>query len=543
MMFNDLVKECQEKYSRLKNIRANFEKDWEDIATYIIPDRMGFSGTISPGSKTRRQMLDGIGEWSSNQLINFVHGATTNPASVWFRMSCYDEKLANKEANKQYLEYATNHLYSIFNNPKKKFYDNSHELYSDMIPFGTGLMYLENIPGNGLSFRSRFLKECYIDENYDNIVDTVCREFTYTLQQIVQKFGRNVLTTELDQVYEKQPSREFTVLHCIFPREDREYGSLLQTNKPYASIHLLQDSGIILSNSGFDRFPVIAARWTKRSNEVYGRGPGSVAIASVRMLQGMKGTTLKGGQKMVDPPLQAPDNTFLSPMNLTPGFVNYYNPIMGSDGAKQIITNSRPDFGIELIKEEKEAIKQAFFVDRISDQKNPNVEQTRTEYVGNQNQNLMFMAPQLGRIQSEYLGPLIEQTYFIEVSSGRLDPPPDDLKGKDILIQYKGPLAKAQQLARLNDVTGAIQTLVPLSSAFPEVMDPIDPDKLVNWVFQAYDTPPSVIKPEQEVKKLREQRKQQMEMQAQLEQAKLGSESVRNVAQLMPKGSGQRAIN
>jgi hypothetical protein len=539
-MYNNAAHYCQTRYNELKTDRCNFDDMWEDIARFIIPHRGGFNTKITQGSRNRKHILDSTGSWAADQLTNFLYGALTNPGTNWFGLGTYAADVARREDVRQYLDYCTNHILAIFNNPRKKFYDHSHEIYSDIVPFGTGVMFLEDRPGQGLSFRSRFLSECYFDEDYDGNIDVMARHFQMSLRQLAQQFGADNLPEDMQRALHKDGARKFDVLHSIYPNEDGGYS---KTKMPYVSKYILLEKSYELKDGGFRRFPVLAPRWSKRSDEIYGRGPGSMALAEVRMIQKMKETTLKGGQKMVDPPLQVPDSSFLSPLNLTPGAINYYNPIYDNDGAKQIITNARPDFGRDLMNDEKEAILRSFYADKLASQKGANVEQTRTEFLGDQSERLMLMAPQLGRLHTEYLGPLVEQTFLVERFAGRLPDPPEALQGQALMVQYKSPLAKAQQMQRLQGVTGAVNDIVPLSQVFPEIMDSINPDGLSEWVFFSHDTPTNVLRPKDEVAKIREDRQKQAEMQQQLAMAEQGSKAAANVAKLQPKQGPQRVVS
>ena len=542
-MYGETVAQyCKRRHSEMKSDRSNFEDLWEDIARFLIPNRGDFNTKNQPGIRRHRHILDSTGTWAAEQLSNFLYGALTNPASHWFALGVYNPELMRREDVRRYLSLATAHMYSIFNNPRKKFYDHSHEVYNDIVPFGTGILFMEDRPGAGMSFRARALREVFLDEDYDGNVDVASREFDLTVRQLAQQFGEDALPDDIRRIVNKEAHRKFTVLHCIYPKDTTDLADMSRSNRmPYASIYSLMEKEHKLREGGFRRFPVLAPRWTKRSDEIYGRGPGSIALAEVRMLQKMKETTLKGGQKVVDPPLQVPDNTFLSPLNLTPGAVNYYNPIFDGDGAKPIITDSRPDFGVDLMDREKEAILRAFYADKLSSNKNPNVEQTRAEFLGDQNERLLLMAPQLGRMHTEYIGPLIEQTYFVERVTNRLPEPPEVLRGQPLVVQYKSPLARAQQLQRLQAVTGAVNDIVPMAQVFPEMLDSVDPDGLSQWIFMSHDTPAEVLRPEDEVARRREERKQQQEMQARLEQAEMGSKAVANVSKAMPQGGGRVA--
>lgn len=528
----ELIKYLDTTLSDLKRRRTNHEWQWQDVAKFICPERGDFITHTTPGTPRRKYMLDSTAEWASDQLTSFLYGSLNNPASQWFELSTYDKRLLQSFNVRQYLQYATSHIYSVINQRQRKFYDNAHQLYSDVVPFGTGVQFLEDRPGIGLSFRTRFLGECFIDEDYDGNVDVCYREFELTVRQVAQQFGTEAFNDNLNRLLEHEPSRRIKCVQAIFPRDTDHVKELTpKVNRPYASIYWLCEYKTVVRESGFSRFPILAPRWQVLSGNVYGRGPGIKALAESRMIQQMKITTLKGGQKTVDPPIKAPDRSFMAPLSMTPGAVNFYNPLAAGD-VGPIQTNARPDYGIELMQLEQEAIKRNFYVDKLQDQKNPNVEQTRTEFTGNEAARLVQMAPQLGRMHTEYTGPVIEQVYFIEQRTGRMLPPPEELQNQPLLVQYVSPLAKAQQLQQLNNVTGAVQQLSQLAPVAPEVMDGIDPAAFGQWVFMTYNTPTDVLRSPEQIDQIREQRQQAQQLQQTMEAADKGSKALSNVAKI-----------
>lgn len=528
----ELIKHLDMTFSDLKRHRVNHEWQWQDVAKFICPERGDFIVQNTPGTPRRKHMLDSTAEWASDNLVSFLYGSLNNPASRWFELNTYDKTLLQNYNVRAYLQYATSYLYSIINQRQRKFYDNVHQLYSDIVPFGTGVQFLEDRPGIGLSFRTRFLGECFIDEDYDGTVDVCYRCFDLTVRQVAQQFGTDYFDTKLEGLLEKEPQRKVKVVHAIFPRDSDHIKEITPgINRPYASIYWIQEYKCIVRESGFSRFPVLAPRWQVLSGNVYGRGPGIKALAESRMIQQMKITTLKGGQKTVDPPIKAPDRSFMAPLNMTPGAVNFYNPLAAGD-VGPIQTNSRPDYGIELMQLEQEAIKRNFYVDKLQDQKNPNVEQTGREFAGNEAARLVQLSPQLGRMHSEYIGPVLEQIYFVEQRTGRMAPPPEELRNQPLMVQYISPLAKAQQLQELNNVRGAVQEVAQLAPVSPEVMDGIDPAAFGQWVFMTYNTPTDILRSPEEIQQIREQRQQAQEMQQTLEAAEKGSNALSNVASI-----------
>mgnify|MGYP003306561990 CR=1 FL=1 len=88
-------------------------------------------------------------------------------------------------------------------------------------------------------------------------------------------------------------------------------------NKPWRSVYFEENvaNGNLLSESGFDDFPVMAPRWTVTgSGAVYGRGPGAKALSSSKALQRLQlrlGTLV---DYLSDPPVTYPQQ-FKSQLN------------------------------------------------------------------------------------------------------------------------------------------------------------------------------------------------------------------------------------
>ncbi|KAK6697283.1 hypothetical protein SNK04_014201 [Fusarium graminearum] len=61
-----------------------------------------------------------------------------------------------------------------------------------------------------------------------------------------------------------------------------------------------------------------------------------------------------------------------------------------------------------------------------------------------------LLGPIYGRLQAEYLRPLIERCFGIAYRAGILGEPPESLAGRDYSVRYVSPMARAQ---RLEEVT------------------------------------------------------------------------------------------
>jgi len=146
---------------------------------------------------------------------------------------------------------------------------------------------------------------------------------------------------------------------------------------------------------------------------------------------------------------------------------------------------------------------------------------TATEFLGFQEEYLRQMGPNLGRIQSQGLAPLIARRYDILAQAGQIDPPPPELENQPLQIEYTSPLAKMQKAgeakATLQYVTGMQQ--VAAATQDIGVMDNIDGDAVAAILHEAMGPPPSARRDPAAVAKLREQRAQLAAQREQLAQA------------------------
>ena len=135
---------------------------------------------------------------------------------------------------------------------------------------------------------------------------------------------------------------------------------------------------------------------------------------------------------------------------------------------------------------------------------------------------MRLLGPVLGRLQSELLQPLISRSFALLLRNGLLPAAPEQLQGQDIDIEYVSPLAKAQRLTDLQSMLRGFEVMMQVAEIAP-VMDYLDDDKLVQYLVEVTGIPARVIRSNEEVRRLREEKAEQeaaqQEMQQQMMQA------------------------
>jgi len=131
---------------------------------------------------------------------------------------------------------------------------------------------------------------------------------------------------------------------------------------------------------------------------------------------------------------------------------------------------------------------------------------TATEVLQRQEEKMRNIAPMTGRMQSEYLGPMVTRVYNIAFRRNMLPELPGDLTGAQIKIEYSSPVARAQKATQLQNVTRLLEAFVPLINIKPEIADKFNGDGYFDWAHDLLDAPTAVSTSKDEIKMIREKR-------------------------------------
>ncbi|HIK66487.1 MAG TPA: hypothetical protein EYF95_00790 [Flavobacteriales bacterium] len=528
------------RFEQLRTLRSNWEGVWNDITNYILPTRGDFTVTRAKGAPRHDLIYDGTGPWANEQLAAGLAGFLTSPTQRWFKLKMSDAKLNEQRSSREYLEKVESILYDhVFNSPHTNFTPQTHELYLDIGAFGTSVMLIED-QSKGINFQTFHLGNCYIAEGMDGKVNTVYRTYLMTARQIMEKY-EGVFSKEQVEVFKKKPYEEHECLHIVEPNDQFLPDSVKSTNKEYISVFIfLGSEKAILEESGYDVFPYVVPRWQKTAEETYGRGPGSTALPDIKMVNEMMKTIIKSGQKVTDPPLMVPDDGFLLPIRTTPAGINFYRS--GSqDRIEPLPVAGRLDIGFDLLKNRHEHIMRVFHID-IMRMKEDGPEMTATEVMSRQEEKMRNIAPMTGRMQVEFLAPMIRRTYHIANRQKIIPPIPDSLKGRGIDIEYSSPVARAQKATQLQNVTRLLEAFVPLINIKPEMADNFNGDEYFEWAHDLLDAPEVILEGKAKVQQIRQARMkaQEGEMQKQdMERAASGGVDVAKAQSLMQDASNQ----
>jgi hypothetical protein len=528
---NPLVSRLNTRYQTLKTQRSNWEQHWQQLADYMLPRKADIVKKRTQGDKRTDLIYDGTAIHAVELLSSSLHGMLTSPSTPWFSMRYRDPELQQNDAANEWLETCIDQMYQAFH--RSNFQQEIHELYYDLVVFGTGALYVES-EEDGLRFACRHIAEICISEDPSGRVDTIYRTFKLSARAIAMQFGEENVPARVTKDLKDNPYAEHELVHAVYPRDGKP-GSVAE-RKPIASVYYLKDGLHLLRESGFDEFPFMVPRFVKDSVSQYGRSPAMTALPDVKMLNKMSETTIKAAQKQIDPPLMAPDDGFTLPIRTTPGSLNFYRS--GTrDRLEPLQIAANNPLGLNMEEQRRNAIRQAFYVDQLLIGQGPTM--TATEVLQRNEEKMRLLGPVLGRLQAELLQPLISRSFALLLRAGLLPAAPEELQGQDIDIEYVSPLAKAQKQTDLQSMLRGFEIMMQMSEIAP-VMDYLDDDKLVQYLVEVTGMPARVIRSQTEVAVMREERaaaqQEQMQMQQQMQMLQAVGEAAPGVAKAQEAG-------
>jgi hypothetical protein len=503
-MANKLTpKQVKKKVESLKADRGTLDTHVQEIFDFMLPRKATVTTQQTPGAKRSVFVLDNTGMYCLELLAGQLHGLLTSPNGMWFELTTGVQAIDQRDDVRFWLQKTSRDIHNVLNN--SNFQTEVHELYIDEVSAGTACMYSEEDDRDVVRFSTKFFGEYYVDEDAQGRVNQIYRVWKWKAAQLVEEFGIDNVSKKVQKSYEKGDDHKFEVIHACYPK------SLVNPKDKagfeHVSQYLLAEEEFELRSEGYREFPYVVPRWSKGTGEKYGRSPAMVALPEVKTLNKMAETMLIGAQKVIDPPLQMPDDGFVLPIITTPGGINYYRP-GGNDKIEPIFNDTRIDFGYEAMKEKRTRIREAFFVDQLMLQQGPQM--TATEVLQRTEEKMRLLGPMLGRQQSEFLRPLIDRVFNIMMRRGiiKKDEIPQVLRGRKIDVKYSSMIAKSQRLQDGQNIMRTLQAATPFINLDASVADNINGDAALRVLGEVYGLPQQILRNEDDVKHIREQRAQ-----------------------------------
>jgi len=554
----------KQKMKSLEKRKELWLTHYQLLGEFINNRKQNFTEVNEPGAFLTRELFDNTAAHAAETAASSFLGSLW-PSAAQSMELIPARGLPDTEDNREYLRHVTEECISVMDDSRSGLAVALTEVMFDDVVFGTvGLgIFKTKSKKDPLPIRyvSWDVKSMLIDEDENKFIDTVYNKKSMTVRQLILEYGfENVSKTNQEKFNNGKETDKVIVVHAIEPRIEHSRTKFGNQSKPIASIHFEERGEKILRESGFDEMPVLVTRLRKAMGEVQGRSLGMAALPDIIELNVIWETLTVAAEKLADPPqaILADGDLGTTTIDTSAGAINVFNIASRTGVAKPVIDISTVgDIQPLTLMVEKltESITNHFLIDKLLDLNN----ETRMT-LGEANIRNELRGQSLGSVfarkKAELFNKLIERTVNILSEAGRLgvvsgsqeeqdliargiEPVviPDDVlerseRGEEVFkIKYISP---AERSTKAEEVQGNLATLNVLASVAPispEALDVIDLSSLIRRTAELTGASQEVINGLDIIEEMREVRAKQLAQQAEMQQAREGSETMRNMAQ------------
>ena len=517
---------------RVRQVKAMLDNrsvkysEWRSLAEFCAPSAGSFIPLEKPDQRriSRGKIYDPEAELCVNALVSGFESNITNKAMPWVLFKMADPDLNRFKPVKEWLEIVKNVTLEVF--LKSNIYSVFPKVYRDLGVFATGGMSIEDDLENNTLHAKHFPIGSYaLETNRWGRVDTFCREYKMTAIQMVAEFGREACSEQVKTAYDRgNYGTWFDVVWMVEPNRDAKPGALLSKDKAFQSTKWEPSNDTqLLSQKGYDENPCMFPRWDVEGEGSYGACcPGMVALGTVKSLQKRELKGLNALDKLVDPPYQGPPG--MERPSQIPGSITIV-PQGGMEFKPAYQINPHFQEMLESKNEAKQTIRKIFYSDLfLMLTNNQNRDKTAYEIAAMKDEQMAQLGPVSTRTNDELLDQVVERTFGVLMRAGMLPPPPPEMQGQMMAVEYITPMSQALKTVGITAIERLFQFAGGLIPMFPEVADKLNTDKAIDQYSERIGVPPDLVRDDKETASIRQGR-------AQIQQAQQAAATMQAAAQ------------
>lgn len=513
-MANLTADEVLKRFAVLENKRGRYEGAWDMCSDYVLP--------LFGNNQKAWKIFDSTAPLALGRFAAALKSVLTPSGRKWHGLTTGRPELDGDASVNKYLEDIRDILFNARLAPEANFENQIIEAYLSLGVYGTAVMLVTDLLGQGLQYRCVPLREVYLADNAAGQVDTVFRAYKLTARQALAEFGEALPENiKKDAEDSGHMDREFEFVHGVFPRRDFDPRRADAAHMPVASVVIAREARVMVRESGFRSMPYAVSRFNVAPGEVYGRSPAMEVMADIVQVNAMAKTILRAAEKMVNPPLLVAEDDVLSAFSLKAGSINYGG--LDHEGRPRVsplsIGGDLP-VGLEMLQSRQKVINEAFYI-TLFQILVETPRQTATEVVERAQEKAQLLAPVMGRQQSELLRPIINREVDILSAAGVIPLPPEELDQAEVHPKYETPMTAALEAGDAQAVVQVWQAVAAMAQASPAMLDIIDFDQAGRIVIRSFGAPASIRNDDEKIAGIRQARQEQEQQAALTRQAQM----------------------
>lgn len=536
--------DIRRRYETLKSERKTLENTFQQIEQYVVPYRGKFFRENTSEHEVdwrNTQLFDTTAIQACDTLASSMQGALTSPATIWFDFQFQNEDLNKHKESMVWLEQCARECFDALQ--ESNFNIEASEFYLDLCSFGTAIVSEEVVSEDewqGIDFQAIPVRDAFFEPDHKQQIQNFYRRLQWTAIQIVDKFGaKNVPKDILAKAEGSSATNDkIEIIFCIFKRPDvkppEDSGPIPPLKRPYGYKYVLhRDSTVLGKEGGYYEQPAFVARWRKVSGSMWGHSPAMICLPDILNANDLVDSTLEAAGKVVDPASLTTQRGLVSDLDLARGGLTVVRNI---GDLVPYETKARFDVGDGVLNRFQDSINRTFRVDQLQLKESPAMTATEVQVRYEMMQRLL--GPTLGRLQNDFLNPMVQRTFNILLRAGRLPEIPEEVAtlGGQLKVEYTGPLPRAQKMETVRSMQEWLAVIAEAGQLFPELNDLPDPDVFGRLSAKLMSVPSMVLRSQEEVAEKRDQREAAQQAAVEAQQAQMEGEAKRS------QGEGEQAM-
>lgn len=526
----------RDRLERMRSDRGQFYPEWQEISDYIQIRRGKYLMDQQRKNRRSKKVLNEAATFASRTLGAGMLAGVSSPSRPWLKLLTPDPKLNEFASAKRWLDISQRMLYRAFQ--ISNYYHVKQTAYRDMGDFGQGPIIIDEDFENAINCVIASPGEYFLDVNHKNQVDVLYREFKWSTMQCLKRFGYENCPTLIKASYDRGNKNDlFNILHAIEPNDYHEKGAKGVDGMAFSSVYVhLGSSGDdgIFEVKGYNENPISCPRWDVMSDDVYGDGPGSLMLPAVKALQALERRSGQLVDKVTAPNLALPSSMRREVLNHNAGQPTYFPDTMfnGQGGSRgfqlyQIDPHAIASVSEQIMRHEQR-INTGYFTDLFLMLEQSDRRQiTAREIEERHEEKLIALGPVLERTHYEGLNVEVDRTFGILVRKGVIPPPPPEMEGMPLKVEYTSLLAVAQKSVGVASMERFAGFIGNLSAGNPNVLDKWDMDQTVDEYSELIGVPASIVRSDEEADQIRKARQAKEQQAQQMAMAQQGADTAK----------------
>lgn len=539
------------KVSQVRQMEMRRDKKlqrWRDIQAFIAPYAANVDAQSKQYDSDAIDVLDESIFYARSTLASFLYTGMTNPARTWRQWVLPDPDLGESEAAKEWT-YTLNER-AAFILSHSNFYEVMSGVYDEWPSFGTTVVLIEEDDEDIVHYCHLNIGSYALADDHRGRCVAISRRFLMTVDQLVGRFAKKTAMGDPDltdlsmfskvvqkHIQDGQWHAEIEVAHLIAKNPKARPSAVRPRDFAWSSDYwewnAPREEGLngFLAREGYREWPAMVFRWRRLPNDPYGVDyPGVQSLMAVKSAQQMESDLLMQVEAQARPPVIVPND--LVGASLLPAARN------------AVDTRSGQMVG-PLHKTDPNSIFRTSEVQNINRDRIFAMWWTRLILALTGQDTGTKTAREVDEISTEkltVLGRVVEaaqsafqqgsdREFAIFARRGLLPPPPEELQGRALSIEYTSALAQGMRSTGLNNLVNYARATAEVFklTGVGAVIQRTDWSQWAQEVGQRAGVPPQVQYSDAEVEAMQSAEAEAMARQQRAEQGALEAKAARDL--------------